>query len=72
MREDFIEQIKNLHTREAFLQSEKIRFGMENQKLQQNLQNTTELHEEKRRIYSVKFMAEDHCRLETEKKSSQA
>jgi chromosome segregation ATPase len=66
IKEDFTEHIKNLQTRQATLQAEKTWFEIENQKLQQNLKTTTELHEEKRMIYCMKFMAEDHYRLETE------
>jgi hypothetical protein len=72
MREDFTKHIKNLQTTQATLQAEKTRFEIENQKRQQNLKTTTELHEEKRMIYCMKFMAEYHYQLETEKKHSQA
>jgi hypothetical protein len=72
IKEDFTKHIKNLQTRQATVQAEKTWFEIENQKLQQNLKTTAELHEEKRMIYCMKFMAEDHYRLETEKKLSQA
>jgi regulator of replication initiation timing len=50
IKEDFTEHVKNLQTTQATLQAEKTWFEIENQKLQQNLKTTTELHEEKRMI----------------------